>query len=138
MAINKLSEDRSDLAGILECAACGNDPVIIERPDAPPVAVISMEDLALLRRLKGSPPTPSCVSDGNLRDQPSAAEPGKGRDVAVPDVFTSCGSEPGQHADDLLMSEARLKAILDNAPTMIYLKDVNGRYVLINRLFERT
>jgi two-component system, sensor histidine kinase and response regulator len=34
-------------------------------------------------------------------------------------------------------SEERLKAILDNTSAVVYLKDVNGRYLLVNRQFER-
>ncbi len=34
-------------------------------------------------------------------------------------------------------SEARLTAIMENAPAEIYLKDAEGRYVLINRQYER-
>ncbi|HYZ84742.1 MAG TPA: PAS domain S-box protein [Bryobacteraceae bacterium] len=33
-------------------------------------------------------------------------------------------------------SEQRLQAILDNSPTVIFLKDPGGRYLLINRRFE--
>ena len=35
------------------------------------------------------------------------------------------------------LGEARLQAILDNSPTVIHLKDLQGRYVLINRRFEQ-
>jgi PAS domain S-box-containing protein len=41
-------------------------------------------------------------------------------------------------AADLRESEARLQAILDNSPTLIFLKDLEGRYLLVNRQFERT
>ena len=34
-------------------------------------------------------------------------------------------------------SEARLQAILDNSPAVIYVKNTHGRYVLINRVFEK-
>lgn len=34
-------------------------------------------------------------------------------------------------------SEQRLQAILDNSPTAVYLKDLQGRYVLINQQTER-
>jgi PAS domain S-box-containing protein len=34
------------------------------------------------------------------------------------------------------LSGARLQAILDNSPAVIYLKDTQGRYLLINRRFE--
>ena len=33
-------------------------------------------------------------------------------------------------------SENRLQAILDNSPAVIYVKNLNGRYVLVNRVFE--
>jgi PAS domain S-box-containing protein len=34
------------------------------------------------------------------------------------------------------LSEARLQAILDNSAAVIYLKDIQGRYLLVNCLFE--
>ncbi len=34
-------------------------------------------------------------------------------------------------------SEGRLKAIIDNSPTAISLKDTNGRYILLNREYEK-
>ncbi len=34
-------------------------------------------------------------------------------------------------------SQARLQAILDNSPTAIYLKDLDGRFLLVNRTFEQ-
>lgn len=38
---------------------------------------------------------------------------------------------------ELRESEARLQAILDNCPGMVFLKDVEGRYLHVNRQFER-
>lgn len=35
-------------------------------------------------------------------------------------------------------SEARLRAILDNSPNLVFLKDTQGRYLDVNRQFERT
>ena len=32
-------------------------------------------------------------------------------------------------------SESRLQAVLDNAPSIMYVKDLNGRFVLVNRAF---
>lgn len=40
--------------------------------------------------------------------------------------------------DALRESEAHLQAILDNCPAMIFLKDIEGRYLEVNREFERT
>jgi len=37
--------------------------------------------------------------------------------------------------EDLRESEARLRAILDNIPGMVFLKDVKGRYLHVNRQF---
>jgi PAS domain S-box-containing protein len=34
-------------------------------------------------------------------------------------------------------SEARLQAILDNSPAVIYVKDLTGRYLLVNQRFEK-
>ncbi|HEX7446285.1 MAG TPA: PAS domain S-box protein [Pirellulales bacterium] len=36
----------------------------------------------------------------------------------------------------LRISEQRLQSILDNARAVIYVKDIDGRYVLVNQLFE--
>jgi PAS domain S-box-containing protein len=37
----------------------------------------------------------------------------------------------------LRATEARLQAILDNSPTVVYLKDLEGRYLLVNQRFEK-
>jgi|CXWL01.1.fsa_nt_gi PAS domain S-box-containing protein len=39
--------------------------------------------------------------------------------------------------EELGESEARLRAILDNSPNLVFLKDTQGRYLHINRQFER-
>lgn len=39
--------------------------------------------------------------------------------------------------EELRGSEARLRAILDNSPGMVFLKDPEGRYLHVNREFER-
>ncbi len=41
-----------------------------------------------------------------------------------------------QAEERLRESEARLQAILDNAPAVIYLKDTHARYLLVNRRFN--
>lgn len=51
---------------------------------------------------------------------------GVGRDI------TERKWEEEQHR----LSEARLQAILDNTTAVIYLKDTEGRYILVNRQFE--
>ena len=47
-------------------------------------------------------------------------------------------TERKQVQEKLRESEARFRAILDNSPTEIFLKDTEGRYLLVNRQFERT
>jgi PAS domain S-box-containing protein len=42
-----------------------------------------------------------------------------------------------QAENKLSESEARLQAILDNSPGMVFLKDAEGRYLHVNRQFER-
>src|SRR6185503_5436624 len=38
---------------------------------------------------------------------------------------------------ELRESRGRLEAILNNSPTLIFLKDIEGRYLLVNREFEK-
>jgi PAS domain S-box-containing protein len=38
--------------------------------------------------------------------------------------------------EELRLGETQLQAILDNSPAVIYLKDLQGRYVLVNQRFE--
>ncbi|MDP1767363.1 MAG: PAS domain S-box protein [Nitrospirota bacterium] len=49
----------------------------------------------------------------------------------------SIAIEWGRTEEELRTSEARLAAILDNSPLVIFLKDLDGRYLFINRTFER-
>jgi PAS domain S-box-containing protein len=46
-------------------------------------------------------------------------------------------TEQKRAEEELRESEARLQAILDNSPGMVFLKDVEGRYLHVNRQFER-
>ncbi len=45
-------------------------------------------------------------------------------------------SERKQAEDRLRSSELQLRAILDIMPSVVYLKDLQGRYLLVNRAFE--
>jgi PAS domain S-box-containing protein len=42
-----------------------------------------------------------------------------------------------QAEDNLRTSEQRLQAILDNCPAVIYVKDIQGRHIIVNSEFER-
>ena len=51
--------------------------------------------------------------------------------------FTSLRRTVTRRTAELQESEERLQGILDNAPMMIYMKDADGRYLLVNRQFEK-
>lgn len=60
---------------------------------------------------------------------------GKGRLVGTQAIFWDVTAR--RRAEDALReSEQRLQSILDNATAVIYVKTVDGRYVLVNRSFE--
>ena len=44
-------------------------------------------------------------------------------------------TEEYRQRERLLQSEERLQAVLDNSPSMIWVKDIQGRHTLVNRLF---
>ena len=52
--------------------------------------------------------------------------------AAIRDVSERKRAEKALHE-----SERRLRAFLDNSPNLIFLKDVEGRYLLVNREFQR-
>jgi PAS domain S-box-containing protein len=47
----------------------------------------------------------------------------------------SSATEAKQHEARLRQSEARVAAILENSPSVVYMKDTAGRYLMINRRF---
>lgn len=57
-------------------------------------------------------------------------------DVVV-DGLTLDITQTKQAQEALRESEARLQAILDNSPTAVFVKDLQGRYVMVNRQCER-
>jgi PAS domain S-box-containing protein len=61
-------------------------------------------------------------------------------EVEGPPLFTGYlrdVTERNRIRADLVSSQAQLQAILDNSPAVIWLTDVDGRYQLVNRQFER-
>lgn len=41
-----------------------------------------------------------------------------------------------QHERERLITQARLQAIMDNTPAVVFLKDIDGKYLVVNRRFE--
>jgi PAS domain S-box-containing protein len=62
------------------------------------------------------------------------------RELSLTDLFARQAAEMierKQAEKALRESQARLQAILDHSPAMIFLKDLDGRYLLSNRQFEK-
>ena len=62
------------------------------------------------------------------------------RERELPDLYVSIAAEMierTQAEDRLPRDDERLKAILDNSPNLIFLKDPGGHYLLVNREFEK-
>lgn len=68
------------------------------------------------------------VNARSLEDDTGAQ---RGRVIVFRDVTRNRKAEEG-----LRESEARFRAIIDNSPALIFLKDSEGRYLLVNRRFE--
>lgn len=134
MVITSASQARANLSKMLDRIAQEKEPVIIERNGTRCAALISIESLVLLERLLGGNIQETAPARGAARIDAHRTERPE-----HPAAQLAIDSTSGFREDDgLILSEARLQAILDNAPAMIYLKDTEGRFTLINRLFEKT
>jgi PAS domain S-box-containing protein len=70
-----------------------------------------------------------------IRNVPVARRGPEGRLVSYNGLISDI-TERKQSAEKQRLSEARLQAIVDNSAAVIYLKDIEGRYLLVNCLFE--
>jgi len=52
------------------------------------------------------------------------------------DVLLSVGTQLGRVVERQRSEEARLRALIDNMPASVYLRDVDGRFILVNREYE--
>lgn len=62
-----------------------------------------------------------------------------GRGDLPPDIRLAIQRILDEHAQERTRwqaSEARLRGILDHSPTIVYIRDIDGRYVYVNRRFE--
>jgi PAS domain S-box-containing protein len=75
-----------------------------------------------------------------LRDEVRLVHEPTGEGAVQPVCIGFCSdiTERKQAEEALRISESRLRAILDNSPNLIFVKDLEGRYLLVNREFEWT
>ncbi len=78
------------------------------------------------------------AADGQYRWHLTRAVPMKDPTGRIVKWFGTCTDIDDQKrtAEALRESEARLQAILDNIPAVLYLKDAEGKFIFINHQFE--
>ncbi len=57
-------------------------------------------------------------------------------DVELLEPLLSVGTQLGRVVERQRSEEARLRALIDNMPANVYLRDVSGRFILVNRQYE--
>ena len=57
-------------------------------------------------------------------------------DPELLDLLLSVGTQLGRVVERQRSEEARLRALIDNMPAHVYLRDLSGRFILVNRQYE--
>jgi ammonium transporter len=57
-------------------------------------------------------------------------------DAELLDLLLSVGTQLGRVVERQRSEEARLRALIDNMPAHVYLRDLNGRFILANQQYE--
>ena len=57
-------------------------------------------------------------------------------DSELLDLLLSVGTQLGRVVERQRSEEARLRALIDNMPAHVYLRDLGGRFILVNRQYE--
>jgi ammonium transporter len=57
-------------------------------------------------------------------------------DPELLDLLLSVGTQLGRVVERQRSEEARLRALVDNMPASVYLRDLSGRFILVNREYE--
>jgi ammonium transporter len=63
-------------------------------------------------------------------DEPFTADP------ELLELLWSVGTQVGRVVERQRSEEARLRALVDNMPASVYLRDLSGRFILVNREYE--
>jgi ammonium transporter len=57
-------------------------------------------------------------------------------DTELLELLLSVGTQLGRVVERQRSEEARLRALIDNMPANVYLRDLDGRFILVNRQYE--
>jgi ammonium transporter len=57
-------------------------------------------------------------------------------DAELLDLLLGVGTQLGRVVERQRSEEARLRALVDNMPASVYLRDLSGRFILVNRQYE--
>jgi ammonium transporter len=57
-------------------------------------------------------------------------------DAALLELLLSVGTQLGRVVERQRSEEARLRGLVDNMPANVYLRDLDGRFILVNRRYE--
>ena len=57
-------------------------------------------------------------------------------DAELLELLLSVGTQVGRVVERQRSEEARLRALIDNIPANVYLRDLSGRFILVNRKYE--
>jgi ammonium transporter len=57
-------------------------------------------------------------------------------DPELLELLLSVGTQVGRVVERQRSEEARLRALVDNMPAVVYLRDLGGRFILVNRQYE--
>jgi len=114
------------LRGVIDGVAAAQK--IRKEVDVPCVYLTAYSDEETLKRAKISEPYGYIVKPYNEKELRAAIE------IAIHNSAMDRERKAAHEA--LLTRERTLQDIIDNSPALIYLKDAEGRYTLVNRRFE--
>jgi ammonium transporter len=116
----------------LETAGRGSEPVAVPLEGLPAVRAAEWVDLGLRAGL-AVPIMVGSEAVGVLEffsDRPFRA------DGELLELLLSVGTQLGRVVERQRSEEARLRALVDNMPANVYLRDLAGRFILVNREYE--
>ena len=107
-------------------------PAVAVRSRRPAVATTDEIELGLRARLA----VPVMAGSDVVGVMEFFAEEHFPADEDLCDVLVSVGTQLGRVVERQRSEEARLRALVDNLPANVYLRDLRGRFILVNRQYE--